>query len=75
MYRYFSYSKILRNSRPPFYYKKKIEKYFLKQKKEVQEKKHRADTFPPTGKASIRRQNSRKVMRQPHIPIKGVLTK
>ena len=31
--------------------------------------------IPPTGKASIRRQNSRKVMRQPHIPIKGVLIK
>lgn len=45
MYRYFSYSKILRNSRPPFYYKK-IEKYFLKQKKEVQEKKYWADTLP-----------------------------
>ena len=75
MYRYFSYSKILRNSRPPFYYKKNRKIFSQTKKKEVQEKKHRADTFPPTGKASIRRQNSRKVMRQPHIPIKGVLTK
>lgn len=51
MYRYFSYSKILRNSRPPFYYKKKIEKYFLKQKKEVQEKKTPGRHIPPNGKS------------------------
>ena len=55
---------------------KKIEKYFLKQtKKGSTRKKILGRHIPPTGKASIRRQNSRKVMRQPHIPIKGVLIK
>jgi len=74
MYRYFSYSKILRNSRPPFYYKKN-RKIFSQTKKGSTRKKTPGRHIPPTGKASIRRQNSRKVMRQPHIPIKGVLTK
>lgn len=50
MYRYFSYSKILRNSRPPFYYKKKSKNIFSnKQKKEVQEK-NTGQTHSPNGK-------------------------
>jgi len=46
MYRYFSYSKILRNSRPPFYYKKKSKNIFSNKKRKYK-KKNTGQTHSP----------------------------